>query len=496
MARIALECTCGWKFFVAGSTQGWEVPCPNCGLAVRIPGRRVGEAGFATAGHLAAEREKGWKMARLAIGLGAVAVVGIIIVVVLMSGGPSPSSYEQGPITEAPRSTGAGLRNTVNMPPPPPPPPPADVIRPPEAPRVDTGALRHEVRRLTWMINIAGVVAETLRFRGMKEDQDRMTAKAADWDNKLRATVARVEETGEKTQVEDYIRPGDSIVGFAQRDFSTLTCSGAADLLAGWLGTFRANSMEQAILQRGDQRVVVYVDVPEVSKEILELARTPTGEIGKGVPGPAAVGVTPLPPSSLAVAIPEDLIKAIESGFAVIPAGYRQLLPAQDRTRMDPLLAKKIGTPDDLEFLRNRILSQALPAFEKEAALVRTKAAELEDRIKNTTAVDVIHFKDGRKVDGQLLEETETGVKIKARLGTITVPKADVLRVERGKGAGVEFPDRFKAAGGKLEGLASLLAWCKEKNLKLEGEYVSYLVLALDPAHDAARAFLSLKRPL
>ncbi len=500
MARIALECTCGWKFFIAGSAQGWEYPCPNCGLAVPIPGRKVGQAGFATAGHLAAEKEKGWKMARIAIGLGAVLVVGIIVIVVVMSGSDS-KTYDEGPITDPSRSSGSGLRSSSSMPPPPPPPPPSsssDPLRPPPPPRVDTAALRHEVRQTTWMINIAGLVSETLRLRGMKEDRDRMTARAAEWDNKLRATAARVEEAGEQAQVEDYVRPGDTIVGFAQKDFGTLTAAGAADLLAGWLHTFKANSMEQVIVSRGDKRVVVYVDIPEVTKELLELARTPTGEMGKGIGGnaPAAPPLTPVPPTALASVVPEDVIKAIQSGFAGIPAGYRQLLPAADRTRMDPLLAKKVGTSDDLDFLRNRILGQAIPAFEREFVLIKSKAVDLEAKLKSTTSVDVIHFKDGRKVEGQILEETETTVKIKARLGTITVPKGDVLRIERGKGAGVEFPGRLKAAGDKLPGLVPLLAWCKEKNLKLEGEYVSYLILSMDPANEPARSFLGLKRPI
>jgi hypothetical protein len=501
MARIAMECKCGWKFFIAGSTQGWEQPCPNCGLAVRIPGRKVGDKTFATAGALAAEKEKGWKMARLAIGLGLVLVVGVLLLIVFMSGGsPAPQDYSSGPITDVQRSTGSALRRDSNMPPPPPPPPPtdADLPKPPSAPKVDTAALRQNVRQTTWMINIAGVVAETLRLRGMAEDRDRMTARAADWDNKLRATVARVEEAGERAQVEDYIRPGDTIVGFAQKDFGTLTAATAADLMAQWLNTFRPNSMEQVILSRGNQRVVVYVDIPEVSKELLELARTPTGDLGKGVSAPAAPGGTPAPPSTSVFAgtLPDDVLKSIESGFANLPPGYRQLLPALDRNRMDPLLQSKKGTEDDLAFLRNRILGQALPAYEKEVVLVKSKVSELEAKLKSTTAVDVIHFKDGRKVEGQILEDTEAHVKIKARLGTITVPKADVLRVERGKGAGLEFPDKLKAAGGKLEGLVSLLGWCKEKNLKLEGDYVAYQILAMDPANEAARAFAGLKRPI
>ncbi len=55
-----MECRCGWKFFLADTTQGWETPCPSCGSPVPIPGRRPGHKVFATAGELAAEKERGW----------------------------------------------------------------------------------------------------------------------------------------------------------------------------------------------------------------------------------------------------------------------------------------------------------------------------------------------------------------------------------------------------------------------------------------------------
>ncbi len=318
-----------------------------------------------------------------------------------------------------------------------------------------------------------------------------MAARAAGYEAGLRAAVARLEETGERAQVEDYLRPGDAIVGFARKDLGTLTSAGAADLLAAWLATFKADSMEQVVVSRGAQRVVVYVDIPEVSVELLELARTPTGEVGRGAASPAAP--SSVPPAGEPSAGP---LKEIEAGFARIPAGYRGMLPVADRTRLEALLQRRAGTPDDFEFLRNRILAEALPAFEKEAALVRLRMADLEANLKGTTSVDVIHFRDGRKVESRLLQESEAGVKIKARLGTITVPRADVLRVERGKGAGLEFPDRLKAAQGRFEALTSLLGWCRERNLKLEGEYVACLVLSLDPAHEASRTTLSLRHPL
>ena len=41
MARIALNCSCGWNFFIPGSTAGHEVTCPSCGQRydLRLAGR-------------------------------------------------------------------------------------------------------------------------------------------------------------------------------------------------------------------------------------------------------------------------------------------------------------------------------------------------------------------------------------------------------------------------------------------------------------------------
>ncbi len=43
MARIALNCSCSWNFFIPGSTTGFEVVGPSCGHSVRIPGRPPGK---------------------------------------------------------------------------------------------------------------------------------------------------------------------------------------------------------------------------------------------------------------------------------------------------------------------------------------------------------------------------------------------------------------------------------------------------------------------
>src|SRR6185369_8774612 len=91
MARISLNCSCGWNFFIPGSTPGHEVSCPSCAQTVRIPGRKPGKDGAAmTAGDIAAEVQRKQSLVRMLIGGGVVAVIAIIVIVVMSMGSKPP----------------------------------------------------------------------------------------------------------------------------------------------------------------------------------------------------------------------------------------------------------------------------------------------------------------------------------------------------------------------------------------------------------------------
>jgi hypothetical protein len=87
-------------------------------------------------------------------------------------------------------------------------------------------------------------------------------------------------------------------------------------------------------------------------------------------------------------------------------------------------------------------------------------------------------------------------VKIKSRFGAVQIPREEIEKIEKGKGAALEFPAKYADAKGKLEKLAPLLAWCTEKNLKLEKEYVGYVILTLEASNEKARTAVGLGRPL
>ncbi len=195
------------------------------------------------------------------------------------------------------------------------------------------------------------------------------------------------------------------------------------------------------------------------------------------------------------VATAEDLIRAIDAGLDRLPPGTRNLIPPQDRTRLETLRLRRGGNPEDLEFLRERMLRQLLPAFERDAEFVKARVAELQVKVKDPTAVDVIRFKDGRRMEGRVLAETEESVQVQGWAGRAAYSRSDVLGIDRGRGAGARFAAKLGEAGGALEGLARLLAWCREANLKHEGDYVSCLILERDASHEPARARLGLRKP-
>ena len=506
MARIALKCACGWNFFVPGSTQGAETPCPSCGDAVAIPGRKPGQGEAKPPGLRAAERQARQRLVALLAGL-VVAIVVVVAVLLTGSGGGGQDAVDDRPsdprsplVDRRPTSVGRPVapdRRPV-LPDAAPPSSPSDP-RAPAGPSADVqiAELRAQIRHQVWMQNVAGITAEVLRLRNHTQLYENMLLRMRDEETKIEQKVTRLAELGDRFAVESHLQAGDRIIGFSSRDLTTMRPGDAAALMAQWLSTFRANQpVEQVIALRGTQRIDLYMQFPEETKELLALSR----EAALAGPGSEPFSADPAsipapPPGADTAPVPADILQGIEARFAALPAGYRQALALPERDRLERLLKSKQGTGDDHSFLRVRVLEEVLPAFEREAANFRAKAAELEAKVKEPTAVDVVHLKDGRKLEGQIVEETETQIRLKFKLGSVPVKREEIDRIVKGAGAGVEFPDRYKAAAGKLPELVKLLEWCMQKNLRTEREFVATLILTMDPVHEGARKALNLRMP-
>jgi len=496
MARLSLNCSCGWNFFIPGTTPGHEVTCPSCNQNVRIPGRKPGDSVPQTAGEIALAVQRKQARVKMIIGATLAAVIALGVVGYLVLGGKSSSEEDAAQLDRKDKGlTGLGSGGTsgaknpfrptapaeADLPPPPPAPPPLYTA-------AQIQELKHGVFANVWLINMSSVISECLRFRNLTNEWAQMQADVARYEGVIKHHLGELAKVGEKVVLEPYLAQGDQILGFAQRDFTTMKPGEAATVLNIWVNNWRAGSaLEQVILSRGDKKMTIYMEFPEDTRELLTLVRHPALMV-EGNPGNGVV--------TEMVAIPADVLKSIDASFSALPPGYRTYLIPADRKRLEDLTASKRGGSDDVDWLKGRILNESIPTFQREAEQVRSQILVLEPKLKENAATDVIIRKNGTKVEGQIVETTETHVKIKTRFGAASIPKEEIAKTEKGKGSATEFPVRYAEAKGNLEKLAPLLAWCTDKSLKLEKEFVAYNMLTLDASNEKARTAVGLTRPV
>jgi hypothetical protein len=497
MARIALNCSCSWNFFIPGTTTGYETFCPSCGQAVRIPGRKPGRDVPRSAGEVAAEKQLRQWLTRVAV----LSVAAGFLIVATLFGywiAQKPPTGDVS-VSVSPRDTLPGVvpgQPARSRPPIQPLPEPPPSLRLPamdynNGPQIDE--LKRAVYSNVWLTNMTCLISECMRFRNLTNEWGQLQADMGVYDGKIKHNLKELAKVGEKVALENYLTPGDQILGFAQRDFTTMKPGEASAFIQEWVTKWRAGpSLEQLNFVRNDRKMTIYLEFPEETKELLSLVRHPA----LGLAGDPGSG-----PITELVAVPADLIKDIDARFDALPAGYRSFLVAKDRTRFEDMMRTRKGTSDDLEWLKSRILGEAIPSFQRDADIIRSKALAIEPKLKENVASDVIYRKNGTKIEGQIIQQTDTVVKIKCQFGTVSIPAEDIQRVEKGKGAALDFPAKYADASRaatpaeRVEKLAPLLAWCIEKSLKLHKEYVAFVILSLDPSHDAARKAAGMPRP-
>ncbi len=494
MARISLQCTCGWSFFVSEATLGWQVACPSCGAAVPIPGRRPGKV---YKSHAEVAREKAGRTRSLIfLGVGALALAGIAALLLTLGreedtssrdgrkpGGRSPSDSAKSsgqasapvkildpaaPVSPAPGS--AGYAETVP-------------------------ALRRNVDLMVTYTNMAGIVSEVLRHQGRAEAYERLRNRMLDYEDRIQKSLARLLDRGDQYPVPVHMAYQDRMNVFAEREIFKMTPRDAAAHIDKWLRAFQPGAMTQAEVLRGADVIRITFFFPEQNDELLLLMKEAAIVPGE-VPYTPPVAAPASPPSAEVLAVPESILRTLREKLDALPSGYRQCMPPEERERMDRLIrAPEKVFREDVGFLKERILGQVLPIFEAEQQQFREKMRELEEKIKEMGSTDVVVFKAGHRLEGKVEEETEEYVKIKTRVGSAKVPRGDIQKIDRGKGATSEFPDRLKSAQGKPDQLNFLMIWCKEKNLPLHKEYLCNLILSLDPQNERARNEIHVGRP-
>ncbi|MCZ6602629.1 MAG: hypothetical protein O6952_06465, partial [Planctomycetota bacterium] len=104
-------------------------------------------------------------------------------------------------------------------------------------------------------------------------------------------------------------------------------------------------------------------------------------------------------------------------------------------------------------------------------------------------AQDKIHRRAGKTLEGEILEETESYVKIKLRYGEIKVKRTEITKIERGVGGAEEAYLALldKTDKDDPEAVAELARWCKDHDRIKEARRHWDQVLDLDPDHKDAR---------
>ncbi len=104
---------------------------------------------------------------------------------------------------------------------------------------------------------------------------------------------------------------------------------------------------------------------------------------------------------------------------------------------------------------------------------------------------DVIHYKDGRRLEGRITARTSTELTVQTDFGTIKVPLSKVERIEEKATPREELETRRKAlADDDAEGLLALAEWAGEAGLVAERLALLREVVRTEPGHVEANTLL------
>lgn len=101
---------------------------------------------------------------------------------------------------------------------------------------------------------------------------------------------------------------------------------------------------------------------------------------------------------------------------------------------------------------------------------------------------DIVHLKDGRKIEGEVIEKTADKVVVKTKYGTQNFKPSEVDRVEAKNTPEQELAARrAKIDATKPDELFSLYEYAKEQKLTTKAKDLLREIVKLDPNHEAAR---------
>jgi hypothetical protein len=488
-SNAEVTCPCGWQFFVPAAARG-IVHCPTCGEPMRLNLPTPATARFESQGPRAVPLGLRAPLKLLiAVGLLTVLVV-VFLVLVLGTSSPRREPGSQDIAYKAPKAP-VDFASEVK------PVQPVVKVTPPVKPKVavenpdfNAAEIRREIDEVASQANLAGIVSTVLLNSGRPQDHEQLQGRIRQFDGDIKDLILRLEEHGLAQESPERFRPGDKISSFAGKKIDPSRTLAFADELRAWLRAFRPGIAENITVTRSRKPVSFVMEFKERSPELVALAHQ-AGLVLGSTPGELRPGVEKAPPLA---PFPVALTTETRKRLAALPEFYRTAMPYDDRGRAEALLLGGQGSREDTLFLTGRF-SELLRKAEQEQRTFAARVKELEAGLADPGSVtDTVVCKDGRRIEGTILEETDDHVKIKSRFIAITLRSDEILRVEKGKGSSADFRKGYEASRGKKTELLKLLAMAKEKKLALQLELAATAVLVLDPGDERCRNEIGLPR--
>ena len=481
MSRRTINCPCGGEFAIPEVSPSL-LHCPYCGEPVRY--RSAGDAGgpvkvkedIREPIRPPAPTNPYYPLVLLGGGglVLAVALVGLVIHFSDREAGRHPA-VDEGIRAKPRQKVEEPFTSITEIPLVPPgpkkvdPPPYRMAPPPPEAVEIDVADGLARVQKLSTRLNLMGIVSSYYLHAGRGEEHRELQALISRDDTDFRQLALQLGNRPEFAAYKERFRAGDVLTTFGSVTLNRASPKPFAEAIREWLFFAQPGATILTVVQREGQAVPLPMWFLEIPADLL----------------PSEMRPAPPAPPALARPMPAEILAEVKTRVAALHPFYRKGLPAEDAARMETLLKAPTGTLADVEFLRNRILAYCTRC-EAEKAGFESKVGALEAALAQAQTTDTLIFKDGRRVQGQIDEETDTHVRLKGRFGAIKTPKSEVQRIERGDPFGVEFRSRYDAARSRPSDLVSLIAWCREKNLVQHRDLAAYALLRSDPGNDAA----------
>ena len=102
--------------------------------------------------------------------------------------------------------------------------------------------------------------------------------------------------------------------------------------------------------------------------------------------------------------------------------------------------------------------------------------------VPSATRADVVYIKGGGKLEGRIVDRTESSVEIDIGAGSLTLPMSKVDRIEEGRSPLDDYDDRAaKLAEDDRDGWLELARWASGMGLGAQSRWAYEHVLTLDP---------------